>query len=109
MSGLCPGFPKTLWSTRSKMKSATSYHLRNAHTIVAPNERRTQDNQMKRKTEIEIEISETIAYNKGRERVEEFCSECKLTVEMVAPRVAAILASLTEREIVRLGETGKIQ
>jgi hypothetical protein len=63
---------------------------------------------MKHQTEIEIELSETIAYSHRNERFETFCPECKSVVEMSTPQVAAILTRSTEREIYRLVETGKI-
>jgi hypothetical protein len=67
-----------------------------------------QEKPMRRKTEIEIEFSETVAYTKSSERFEFFCPECKTLVEMAAPPVAAVLASTTERKIYRLVETGKV-
>ena len=67
-----------------------------------------QSKQMKQKTEIEIELNETIAYSRRSERFEAFCSECKSLVEMATPPVAAILRQTTEREIYRLVETGKV-
>lgn len=63
---------------------------------------------MNQKTEIEIELSETVAYTRGSERFETFCPECKSPVEMATPQIAAILTQLTEREIYRLVETDKI-
>lgn len=63
---------------------------------------------MKQKTEIEIEVSETIIYNRSSERFETFCPKCRSQVEMATPQVAAILSRFTEREIYRLVETGKI-
>ena len=63
---------------------------------------------MQQKTEIEIEVSETIIYNRSSERFETFCPECKSPVEMATPHVAAILSRFTEREIYRLVETGKV-
>ena len=63
---------------------------------------------MQQKTEIEIEVNETIIYNRSGERVETFCPECKSQVEMSTPQVAAILSRFTEREIYRLVETGKV-
>ena len=63
---------------------------------------------MKQKTEIEIELSETVAYSRRSERFETFCPECKSLVEMSSPQVAAILTRTTEREIYRLVETGKV-
>ena len=63
---------------------------------------------MKQKTKIEIELSETVAYSKRRERFEAFCPQCKSLVEMAAPQVAAILHRSNEREIYRLVESGKV-
>ncbi len=63
---------------------------------------------MKQKTEIEIELSETVAYSRRSERFETFCPQCKSLVEMSTPQVAAILKRSTEREIYRLVETGKV-
>ena len=63
---------------------------------------------MKQKTEIEIELNETVAYSRRSERFESFCPECKSMVEMAAPSVAAILKHSTEREIYRLVELGKV-
>lgn len=63
---------------------------------------------MNRKTEIEIEFNETVAYSRRSERFEAFCPECKTLVEMATPQFAAILTQTTEREIYRLVETGKI-
>ena len=63
---------------------------------------------MKQKTEIEIELSETVAYSRRSERFETFCPECKSLVEMSTPQIAAILTGSTEREIYRLVETGEV-
>ncbi len=63
---------------------------------------------MNQKTEIEIELSETVAYCRRSERFETFCPECKSLVEMTTPQVAAILERPTEREIYRLVETGAV-
>jgi hypothetical protein len=63
---------------------------------------------MKQKTEIEIELNETLVYSRRSERFESFCPECKSLVEMSTAQVAAILNQSTEREIYRLIETGKV-
>ena len=63
---------------------------------------------MMQKTQIEIELSETIAYSRRSERFETFCPNCKSLVEMATPQIAAILTQSTEREIYRLVETDKI-
>lgn len=63
---------------------------------------------LKQKTEIEIELSETIAYSRRTERFEAFCRQCNSLVEMSTPQIAAILTGCTEREIYRLVETGSV-
>ena len=63
---------------------------------------------MKHKTEIEIELSETVAYSRRSERFETFCPQCKSMVEMATPQIAAILTHTTERGVYRLIETGKV-
>ena len=63
---------------------------------------------MKQKTKIEIELSETIAYSKRRERFEAYCPSCESLVEMATPHIAAILTRASEREIFSLVEAGKI-
>lgn len=63
---------------------------------------------MKQKTEIEIELQETVAYSRRSEKFEAFCPECKLMVEMATPPVAAVLTVSTEREIYRLVETSRV-
>ena len=63
---------------------------------------------MKRKTEIEIELNETIAYKPRREMRQQFCPGCASVTEMATPLLAAMTASLTEREIFRLVEAGEV-
>jgi len=63
---------------------------------------------MTQKTEIEIEMSETVAYSRRSERFENYCPQCKSLVEMATPQVAAILTHTTEREIYKLVETGEV-
>jgi hypothetical protein len=63
---------------------------------------------MKQKTEIEIELNETVLYSRRGERFETFCPQCRSLVEMATPQVAAILSRSTEREIYRLVETNKL-
>ncbi len=70
--------------------------------------REHKNKQMKQKTEIEIEFSETVAYSRRSERFESFCPQCKSLVEMSTPQIAAILTRTTEREVYRLIETGKV-
>jgi len=68
----------------------------------------TRKTQMQHKTEIEIELSETIAYKRPIASFESFCPVCKSLVEMAPPEAAAILTRTTEREIYRLVETNLI-
>ena len=63
---------------------------------------------MTQQTQIEIELSETIAYSRRSERFETFCPQCKSLVEMSTPQIAAILTRSNEREIYRLIETDKV-
>jgi hypothetical protein len=56
---------------------------------------------MTRKTEIEFELNETIAYTRSDERLGVFCPGCQTIVEMAVPHVASILAELSEREVCR--------
>jgi hypothetical protein len=60
------------------------------------------------KTEIEIEFSETLAYNRRSDRFETLCPFCEAMVEMATPQIAAILMGLTERQVFRLVETGEV-
>jgi len=63
---------------------------------------------VKEKTEIEIELTETIAYSRSSERFESFCVECDRTVQVATTHAAAIISHLSEREIYRLVEKGEI-
>ncbi len=76
--------------------------------IVTPNRIVNKKNIMNNKTEIEIELSETVAYSKRSEKFECFCPGCRSLVEMATPQVAAILSHISEREIYRLVETGRV-
>ena len=63
---------------------------------------------MKQKTEIEVELNETVAYARRGERFEAYCPQCRSLVEMAKPHMAAILAKSTERKVYRLIETGTV-
>ena len=63
---------------------------------------------MKQKTEIEIELKETVVYSPAEERFEAYCPECGSAVKMATPQIAAVLSHLTERDVYRLVETGKV-
>lgn len=63
---------------------------------------------MTQKTEIEIELNETVAYSRRGERLEAFCPRCETLVEMATPQIAAIITQSNEREVFRLIETGEV-
>ena len=63
---------------------------------------------MREKTEIEIELSETIAYSRRSERFEASCPQCNSPVEMATPQIAAILTRSSEREIYRQIEANEV-
>lgn len=64
--------------------------------------------EMKQKTEITFEVEETIILRQAAETLTAFCPECQSLVEMLAPQHAAELAGLSEREIFRLIENGRL-
>ncbi len=63
---------------------------------------------MKRKTEITFEVEETIILRQEARKFEVFCPQCQSPVEMLTTETAAAFLGLSEREIFRLIETGKI-
>lgn len=63
---------------------------------------------MKRKTEITFETEETVVIRKAPQTFTVFCRECRATVEMVSPQAVAAFSQISEREIFRLIEAGKI-
>ena len=63
---------------------------------------------MKQKTEITFEVEETIILRQAEETLTAFCPQCQALVEMLAPPVAAALTGLSEREIFRLIENGRL-
>jgi hypothetical protein len=63
---------------------------------------------MTQKTEIEFELSETVAYTRRGERLEAFCPHCEMPVEMATPQVAAILTRTNEREVYRRIVTNEV-
>ena len=63
---------------------------------------------MSKKTEIEFELNETIAYSRRGERVDAFCPICEKLVQMATAQIAAILTQSSEREVFRQLETGNI-
>ncbi len=77
-------------------------------SIVVPKCGAKQENTMTQKTEIEIEMSETVAYRRRGDRFETFCPTCKCMSDMATPQVAAVLTRVSEREIYKLVETGSV-
>ena len=63
---------------------------------------------MRRKAEITLEVEETIILRQVAETLTAFCTHCRASVEMITPQHAAALFDLSEREIFRLMEAGKI-
>jgi hypothetical protein len=64
--------------------------------------------QMKQKTEITFEVEETIILRQVAETLTAFCPRCQALVEMTTPQIAAALVNLSEREIFRLIENGRL-
>jgi hypothetical protein len=58
--------------------------------------------------EITFEVEETIILRQAARLSSRFCRQCGAVVEMISPQTIADLSDLTEREIFRLVETGKI-
>jgi hypothetical protein len=63
---------------------------------------------MKQKTEITLEVEETIILRQEPKRVHVLCPQCQALVEMITPQYAAELSGLSERGIFRLIENGLI-
>ena len=63
---------------------------------------------MKQKAEITFEVEETIILRQSENILTEFCPRCQARVEMLPPPVAAALTGLSEREIFRLIENGRL-
>jgi hypothetical protein len=63
---------------------------------------------MKQKTEITLEVEETIILRQGEKTLVDFCPQCQALVEMTTPQIAAALFNLSEREIFRLIENGRL-
>ena len=63
---------------------------------------------MKQKMEITFEVEETIVVRQDGHKFEAFCPLCQALVEMLTPPTAAALLDLSEREIFRLIENGRV-
>jgi hypothetical protein len=64
--------------------------------------------EMKQKAEITLEVEETIIFRQVAETLTEFCPQCQALVEMLTPPIAAALCGVSEREIFRLIENGRL-
>ena len=67
-----------------------------------------QEKQKMRKTEFEIEVTETVAYSSRSDRFESFCPQCRCMADMATVPVVAVLIQKTEREIYRMVELDAI-
>jgi len=63
---------------------------------------------MKQKTEITLEVEETIILRQGGNKSQAFCPQCQALVEMITPPIAAALVGSSERQIFRLIENGRL-
>ncbi len=63
---------------------------------------------MKQKTEITFEVEEMIILRQVAETLTVFCPQCQALVKMITPQIAAALCGLSEREIFRLIENGRL-
>jgi len=108
MSQLCPNESKTTFVRICEDTAFEFVMVRITEPIVDPNGMGNKKNIMTQKTEIEIEVSETVAYRRRSERFENYCPTCKSMSEMATPQIAAVLSHTTEREIYRMVETGDI-
>jgi hypothetical protein len=63
---------------------------------------------MKQKTEIILEVEETIILRQSGTRLEAFCPQCQAPVEMLTPQLAAAVSKTPIREIFRLIESGRL-
>jgi hypothetical protein len=52
--------------------------------------------------QIDIELTETIAYSRRGERFEALCQACDAVAEFATPQIAAIVGKISEREVCRL-------
>ncbi len=62
----------------------------------------------KKRTEIIVEITENIALENSGQCFEAFCSECGKMVAMTTPQACALRQQISEREIFRRIEAGRI-
>jgi hypothetical protein len=110
MSELCPTKYKTapvrfLEDMAANLISGIDWEMQ---VDCRPETRRQQEIVAMKKTEIEIEMSETVAYSSRSERLENFCPTCRCMTEMASTQVSAVLGQTSERELYRLVETGEV-
>jgi len=110
MSELCPTEYKTKPVCFSEDVAANLISLIDWEMQVdcRPETRRQQEIVAMKKTEIEIEMSETVAYSSRGERFEAYCPQCTALVEMANPPIAAIVMHTSQREIYRLVEANQV-
>lgn len=63
---------------------------------------------MSKRFEIKLETEETIVLREGSKIMTAFCPSCGEGVLMASPQVISVLSGITEREVFRLLEVGKI-
>jgi len=63
---------------------------------------------MKQKAEIIFEVEETVILRQAAQISKRFCLQCGVLVEMASPQTIADFSPVSEREIFRLVEAGKI-
>lgn len=63
---------------------------------------------MKQKTEITLEVEETIILRQSEQIVTDYCPACRALVEMITPPIAGAIFNLSEREVFRLIENGRL-
>ena len=64
---------------------------------------------MKRKAEITFEEQETVILKQSDGYMVDYCPRCQATVRWLTPEILAILIKVSEREVFRLIEAGRIQ
>lgn len=63
---------------------------------------------MKQRAEITFEREETLILRQSGSYLEEFCPRCQSNVRLLTPEILANLTALSEREVFRLIEEGRI-
>lgn len=63
---------------------------------------------MRKRMEITFEVEETIVLHRTGNKCQAFCPQCQAFVAMLTAETAAVLSGLSEKEVLRLIEAGKI-